>query len=79
MSHKLRLIFCGFQITQQLPPRKYANREMLFQVTANKLQRSLVYLFLQMLYMFQAVPPPINGRTQLYKQLKVLSTNNAAS
>ena len=30
-----------------------------FQVTGNKMQRLLIYLFLQTLYMFQAVPPPI--------------------
>jgi len=32
---------------------------ILFQITANKMQRFLIYLFLQTLYMFQAVPPPI--------------------
>jgi hypothetical protein len=32
-----------------------------------------------MLYMFQAVPPPIIRSTQLYIQLQVLSTNTAAS
>jgi len=37
------------------------------------------YLFLKMLYMFQAVPPPIIRSTQLHKQLQVLSTNTAAS
>jgi hypothetical protein len=30
-----------------------------FQITTNKMQRFLIYLFLQMLYMFQAVPLPI--------------------
>jgi len=45
-----------------------------FQVTANKMQRFLIYLFLKTLYMFQAVPPPIIRRIQLYKQLQVLST-----
>jgi len=30
-----------------------------FQVTANEMQSFLIYLFLQTLYMFQAVPPPI--------------------
>ena len=30
-----------------------------FQTTTNKLQRFLIYLLLQTLYMFQAVPPPI--------------------
>jgi len=39
----------------------------------------LIYLFLQTLYMFQAIPPPIIGSTQLYIQLQVLSTNIAAS
>ena len=50
-----------------------------FQITANKMQCFLIYLFLQMLYMFQAVPPPIIRSTQLYIQLQVLSTNTAAS
>jgi hypothetical protein len=39
----------------------------------------LICLFLQKLYMFQAVPPPILRSTQLYIQLQVLSTNTAAS
>jgi len=39
----------------------------------------LIYLFLQTLYMFQAVAPPIIRSTQLYIQLQVLSTNTAAS
>ena len=43
-----------------------------------KVQRFLIYLFLQMLYMFQAVPPPIIRSTQLCIQLQVLSTNSAA-
>jgi len=30
-----------------------------FQIRAKKMQRFLIYLFLQMLYMFQAVPLPI--------------------
>jgi len=30
-----------------------------FQITANKMQRFLIYLLLQTLYMFQVVPPPI--------------------
>jgi len=30
-----------------------------FQITTNKMQSSLIYLFLQTLYRFQAVPPPI--------------------
>jgi len=30
-----------------------------FQITTNKMQLFLIYLFLQMLYTFQAVPPPI--------------------
>ena len=33
-----------------------------------------IYLFIQTLYKFQAVPPPIIGSTQLYIQLQVLST-----
>jgi hypothetical protein len=48
-----------------------------FQITPNKMQR--FYLFLQTLYMFQAVPPPIIRSTKLYIQLQVLSTNTAAS
>jgi len=30
-----------------------------FKITTNKMQPFLIYLFLQTLYMFQAVPPPI--------------------
>jgi len=30
-----------------------------FQITAHKMQRFLIYLFLQTIYMFQAVPSPI--------------------
>jgi hypothetical protein len=37
-----------------------------------------IYLFLQTLYMFQAVPPPIIRSTTLYIQLQVLYTNTAA-
>jgi len=40
---------------------------------------SLTYLFLQTLYMFQVVPPPIIKSTQLCIQLQVLSTNSGAS
>ena len=59
---------------------KYAdNIKMDFRITTNKLQRFLIYLFLQMFYMFQAVPPPIIRSTELYIQLRVLSTNTAAS
>jgi len=43
------------------------------------MQRFLINLFLQTLYMFQAVSPPIIRSTQLYIQLQVLSTNTAAS
>ena len=50
-----------------------------FKFTPNKMQRFLIYLFLNMLYTFQAVPPPIIRSTQLYRQLQVLSTNTAAS
>ena len=39
---------------------------------------ALIYLFLQTLYMSQAIPPPIIRSTQLYIQLQVLSTNTAA-
>jgi len=42
------------------------------------MQRFLIYLFLQTLYMLQAVPPPIINCTQLYIQLQLLSTNTAA-
>jgi len=44
------------------------------QITSNKMQLFLIYLFLQTLYMFQAVPPPIIMSTQLYIQRQVLST-----
>jgi hypothetical protein len=43
------------------------------------MQRLLIYLFLQTLYMFQVVPPLIIRSTQLYIELQVLSTNIAAS
>ena len=43
------------------------------------MQRFLMYLFLQTLYMFQAVPSPIIRSTELYIELQVLSTNTAAS
>jgi len=36
-----------------------------FQITTNKMQRFLIYLFLQTLYMFLAVPPPNIRSTQL--------------
>ena len=48
-------------------------------VIPNYSQQDVKFLFLQILYMFQAVPPPIIRSTQLYIQLQVLSTNNAAS
>jgi len=43
------------------------------------MQRFLIYLFLQTLRMFQAVPPPIIMSTQLYLQLQVLSTSTVVS
>jgi len=50
------------------------NRDIeLFRITTNKMQRFLIYLFLQTLYMFQAVLPPIIRSTQLCIQLQVLS------
>ena len=42
------------------------------------MQRFLIYLFLQTLYTFQAIPPPIIRSKQLYIQLQVLSTITAA-
>ena len=42
------------------------------------MQRFLIHIFLQMLYMFQAVPPPIIRSTQPYIQLQLLSTDTAA-
>ena len=42
------------------------------------MQHFLIYLFLQVPYVFQAVPPPIIRSTQLYIQLQLLSTNTAA-
>ena len=42
------------------------------------MQRFLIYLFLQTLYMFQAVPSPIIRSTKLYIELHVFSTNTAA-
>ena len=52
--------------------------QIYFQITTNKMQRFLSYLFLQTLYKFQAVPPPIIRRIKLYIQLLVLSNNIAA-
>jgi len=49
-----------------------------FQITTNKMQHFLIYLFLQTPYMFQAVPPPIIRSTQLYIQVQVLSISTAA-
>jgi len=43
------------------------------------MQLFLIHLFLQKMYMFQAVPLPIVRSTQLYIQLQVFSTNTAAS
>jgi len=44
------------------------------------MQRFVIYLFLQTLYMFQAFPPPIIRCAYLYilVQLQVLSTTIAA-
>jgi len=42
------------------------------QFKTNKMQRFLIYLFLQMLYMFHAIPPTIIRSTKLYIQLQVL-------
>jgi hypothetical protein len=43
------------------------------------MQPTLIYLFLQTLYMFQAVPPPIIRSTYLYKELQILLTDIAAA
>ena len=53
--------------------------QIYFQIKTNKMQLFFIYLFLQMFYMFQAVPPPIIRSTELYIQLQVLSTNTGAS
>jgi len=45
----------------------------------NQHDATFLDLFLQTLYMFQAVTPPIIRSTQLYIQLQVLSNNTAAS
>jgi len=42
------------------------------------MQRFLIYLHLQTLYIFQAIPPSIIRSTQLYIQLQVLSSNTTA-
>jgi hypothetical protein len=36
------------------------------QITANKMQRFLIYLFLQTLYMFQTLPPPVIRSTTVH-------------
>ena len=43
-----------------------------FQITTNKMQRFLIYLFLQMLYMFQTVYPPIIRSTKLYRLQSII-------
>jgi len=48
-----------FRLPQQLT-KTYA---VTFQITTNKMQRCLIYLFLQTLYMFQTVSPPITRST----------------
>jgi len=50
-----------------------------FQNTAYKMPLFFIYLFLQTLYMFQAVLPPIIRSIKQYMQLQVLSTKTAAS
>ena len=54
------------------------HRKYISKLQPKKMQRFLIYLFLQMLYMFHALPPPIIRSTELYIQLQVLSTNTAA-
>jgi hypothetical protein len=66
-------------IGQLLNGLSCSSSKLQFQITANKKQRLLIYLFLQTLYMFQPVPPPIIRSTELYIQLQVLSNNTAAS
>ena len=46
--------------------RMSVNHEYISKLQRNKMQRFLIYLFLQTLYMFQAVPPPIVRSTKLY-------------
>jgi hypothetical protein len=58
----------GCTISGRLSPRHLCF--VYFQVTTNKMQRFLIYLFQQM--------PPIIRSTELYIQLQVLSTNTAA-
>ena len=48
--------------------------QIYFQITTNKTQHFLIYLFLQTLCVFQAVLPPIIRSTQLYIQFHILST-----
>ena len=42
-----------------LVPQRDITCDLHFQITTKKMQRFMIYLFLQMLYMLQAVPPPI--------------------
>jgi len=44
---------------------------MHLQSTTNEMQRFSIYLVHKMLYMFQAVPPPIIRSTKLYIQLQL--------
>ena len=61
--------------------RKKCNEDLEFsyKLQPTRCNVSWIYLLLQTLYVFQAVPPPIVRSTKLYIQLDVLSTNAAAS
>ena len=39
--------------------KNFHTHKQKFQITDKKMQRSLIYLFIQTFYMFQAVPTPI--------------------
>ena len=47
---------CHITAFTHIPPRHVSWTWHYFQITTNKMQRFLIYLFLQTLYMFQAVP-----------------------
>ena len=69
----------GTVISNNTTTNSYIITEYLyFQITTHKMRRFLIYLFLQIIYIFQAVPPPIIRSTKLYIQLQALSTNTAA-
>jgi hypothetical protein len=59
MSGVLRIKYLQQQKLFHTDFKEYQMHILQLQITTNKMLRFLIYLFLQTLYMFQAVPPPI--------------------